>query len=86
MKQKHFLISLAVLATGISVGAQTKDNVKTTFQTSREWKPSIDNRADGVWSRRKSLGQVTQTIFRRTGKVLEGARIYHTLYDRYCLG
>lgn len=31
MKQKHFLISLAVLATGISVGAQTKDNVKTTF-------------------------------------------------------
>lgn len=26
MKQKHFLISLAVLATGISVGAQTKDN------------------------------------------------------------
>ena len=48
MKQKHFLISLAVLATGISVGAQTKDNVKTTFQTSREWKPSIDNRADAV--------------------------------------
>ena len=48
MKQKHFLISLAVLATGISVSAQTKDNVKTTFQTSREWKPSIDNRADAV--------------------------------------
>lgn len=48
MKQKHFLISLAVLATGISVGAQTRDNVKTTFQTSREWKPSIDNRADAV--------------------------------------
>lgn len=48
MKQKHFLISLAVLAIGISVDAQTKDNVKTTFQTSREWKPSIDNRADAV--------------------------------------
>ena len=41
MKQKHFLISLAVLAIGISVDAQTKDNVKTTFQTSREWKPMI---------------------------------------------
>ena len=27
MKQKHFLISLAVLAIGISVDAQTKDNV-----------------------------------------------------------
>ena len=36
MKQKHFLISLTVLAIGISVDAQTKDNVKTTFQTSRE--------------------------------------------------
>ena len=36
MKQKHFLISLAVLATGISESAQTKDNVKPTFQTSRE--------------------------------------------------
>ena len=48
MKQKHFLISLTVLAIGISVDAQTKDNVKTTFQTSREWKPSIDNRADAV--------------------------------------
>lgn len=48
MKQKHFLISLTVLAIGISVDAQTKNNVKTTFQTSREWKPSIDNRADAV--------------------------------------
>lgn len=45
---KTFLISLTVLAIGISVDAQTKDNVKTTFQTSREWKPSIDNRADAV--------------------------------------
>lgn len=89
MKQKHFLISLAVLATGISVGAQTKDNVKTTFQTSREWKPSIDNRADAVMvygGRGKSLGQVTQAVFRGPGKVLERAWIYHTLYDRYCLG
>ena len=24
------------------------DNVKTTFQTSREWRPTIDNRADAV--------------------------------------
>ena len=31
MKQKHFLISLAVLAIGISVDAQTKDNVKTVL-------------------------------------------------------
>lgn len=28
--------------------AQIKDNVKTTFQTSREWRPTIDNRADAV--------------------------------------
>lgn len=24
------------------------DGVKTTFQTSREWRPTIDNRADAV--------------------------------------
>ena len=30
------------------LGAQVKDNVKTTFQTSREWRPTIDNRADAV--------------------------------------
>lgn len=54
MKQKHFLISLAVLATGISVSAQTKDNVKTTFQTSREWEAFHRQQGrcgDGVWSR-----------------------------------
>lgn len=28
--------------------AQVKDNVQTTFQTSREWRPTIDNRADAV--------------------------------------
>lgn len=28
--------------------AQVKDNIKTTFQTSREWRPTIDNRADAV--------------------------------------
>jgi hypothetical protein len=28
--------------------AQVNDKVKTTFQTSREWRPTIDNRADAV--------------------------------------
>ncbi|MFZ4262708.1 hypothetical protein ACFRAE_11740 [Sphingobacterium sp. HJSM2_6] len=28
--------------------AQSINNVKTTFQTSREWRPTIDNRADAV--------------------------------------
>ena len=89
MKQKHFLISLAVLAIGISVDAQTKDNVKTTFQTSREWKPSIDNRADAVMV--YGVGgnpsdKSRKLSFEEAGEVLEGAWIYHTLYDRYCLG
>lgn len=48
MKQKHLLMSLAILATGIPASAQTRNSVKTTFQTSREWKPAIDNRADAV--------------------------------------
>ncbi len=29
-------------------GIIANDNVKTTFQTSREWRPTIDNRADAV--------------------------------------
>ncbi|MDE7496890.1 MAG: hypothetical protein K2M67_08595, partial [Muribaculaceae bacterium] len=31
-----------------AVGAVQSDNVKTTFQTGREWRPTIDNRADAV--------------------------------------
>lgn len=46
MKRNYFLIS--ILAMSIPVMAQTNKNVKTTFQTSREWKATIDNRADAV--------------------------------------
>lgn len=45
--KKNILI-LSLLCVTITVGAQTKDPVKTTFQTSREWRPTIDNRADAV--------------------------------------
>lgn len=45
--QKNILI-LCLLGLGLQLGAQTKDNVKTTFQSSREWRPTIDNRADAV--------------------------------------
>lgn len=31
-----------------SAPAAPKDSIKTTFQTSREWRPTIDNRADAV--------------------------------------
>lgn len=37
-----------ILGLGLHSFAQTKDPVKTTFQTSREWRPTIDNRADAV--------------------------------------
>lgn len=33
---------------GPVMAQQTTDKVKTTFQTSREWRPTIDNRADAV--------------------------------------
>lgn len=33
---------------GPIVAQKTADQVKTTFQTSREWRPTIDNRADAV--------------------------------------
>ncbi|MBB4035492.1 hypothetical protein GGR21_001385 [Dysgonomonas hofstadii] len=46
MMKKTFIICL--LAIGLPLGAQIPDKVKTTFQTSREWRPTIDNRADAV--------------------------------------
>jgi len=46
MKKISILCSLLVFCE-ISYG-QTENKVKTTFQTSREWKPTIDNRADAV--------------------------------------
>lgn len=42
------ILILCFLGLGLQLSAQTKDNVKTTFQTSREWKPTIDVRADAV--------------------------------------
>lgn len=39
---------IALLVASASVTAQVKDPVKTTFQSSREWRPTIDNRADAV--------------------------------------
>ncbi|NDV77589.1 hypothetical protein [Dysgonomonas sp. 511] len=45
---KKNLLIICLLALAILLEAQTKDNIKTTFQTSREWRPTIDNRADAV--------------------------------------
>ncbi|WP_108821367.1 hypothetical protein [Dysgonomonas sp. Marseille-P4361] len=45
---KKNILFICLIGLGLQVGAQTKDNVKTTFQTSREWRPTIDNRADAV--------------------------------------
>ncbi len=43
------LAALLLSACGGNSGKkETADNVKTTFQTSREWRPTIDNRADAV--------------------------------------
>lgn len=46
MKKNILILSLFCL--GSQLGAQTKDDVKTVFQTSHAWKPSIDNRADAA--------------------------------------
>ncbi|MDR2563039.1 MAG: hypothetical protein LBC98_03755 [Prevotellaceae bacterium] len=45
---KRNLLILYLLSLAISLQAQTKDPVKTTLQTSREWRPTIDTRADAV--------------------------------------
>ncbi len=49
MNAKLFLtLALPCLAGNIALEAMAQDKVKTTFQTSREWRPTIDNRADAV--------------------------------------
>lgn len=49
MKKNLLILCLLGLAISPRLEAQTKkDNVKTTFQTSREWRPTIDNRADAA--------------------------------------
>jgi len=46
---KVLIGTFGLLALSGSLAAQKKtDQVKTTFQTSREWRPTIDNRADAV--------------------------------------
>ena len=46
MKRNFLMICLLSLASLLQ--AQTKNAVKTTLQTSREWRPTIDTRADAV--------------------------------------
>ncbi len=41
-------LSLLSLSGVVIAATPSNDNVKTTFQTSRAWRPSIDNRADAV--------------------------------------
>lgn len=44
-----FLIFVAGMCAALDAAAgPQKDSVKTTFQSSREWRPTIDNRADAV--------------------------------------
>lgn len=48
---KHLLTMFLTLAGTLILApapAQTRRDVKTTFQTSREWRPTIDNRADAA--------------------------------------
>ncbi|WP_286858122.1 MULTISPECIES: hypothetical protein [Sphingobacterium] len=44
---KTNILALLMLTTLTAI-AQKKDPVKTTFQSSREWRPTIDNRTDAV--------------------------------------
>ncbi|MDR0540879.1 MAG: hypothetical protein LBH19_01560, partial [Dysgonamonadaceae bacterium] len=46
MKRTLFILCLFGLA--VQLEAQSQDPVKTTLQTSREWRPTIDTRADAV--------------------------------------
>lgn len=42
------ILLLCILGLGFHLNAQVRDNVKTAFQTAREWRPTIDNRGDAA--------------------------------------
>ena len=48
MKNILNIFILGLILSGFQLSAQSSKDVKTTFQTSREWRPTIDNRADAV--------------------------------------
>ena len=49
MRKAMFLpLLLSLVCSCNGAKGQKTDNVKTTFQSSREWRPTIDNRADAV--------------------------------------
>jgi len=48
MKFSYLIASLLVFGMSTLSNAQNTDGVKTTFQTSREWRPTIDNRTEAV--------------------------------------
>ncbi len=48
MMKKLWMVCLTASTLYGTLHAQTPDGVKTTFQTSREWRPTIDNRADAA--------------------------------------
>lgn len=45
---RNEILVLCLLGVGLQLKSQNVDNVKTTFQTSREWRSTIDTRADAV--------------------------------------
>ena len=47
MKTLNFLAAVLAIAS-CAAPVRTADDTKTTFQSSREWMPEIDNRADAV--------------------------------------
>ena len=48
MKRTFSTLLSLVAGASIAFAAAPRDSVKTTFQSSREWRPTIDNRADAV--------------------------------------
>ena len=46
--KKFWIFCLLAAGFAYPAGARQPDDVKTTFQSSREWRPTIDNRADPV--------------------------------------
>lgn len=48
MKRTFSTLLSLMAGASIAFAAAPRDSVKTTFQSSREWRPTIDNRADAV--------------------------------------
>lgn len=87
--KKFWIFCLLAAGFAYPAGARQPDDVKTTFQSSREWRPTIDNRADAVMVYGvggNPFGPLETHLVRRPRRLVARTGLYDPFHDRNRLG